>query len=115
MAQFETAPSGPCIFEPGGVFFRDWIQSFRGLGQSRGGRCDLPLGLILKIMKRSIKVDHERNGAAPQQGAILMVSARIPAATVGAIDEWAKANDQAEAVCRATGCGRARATGSPIA
>ena len=22
------APSGPCIFEPGGVFFRDWIQSF---------------------------------------------------------------------------------------
>ena len=22
------APSGPCIFEPGGVFLRDWIQSF---------------------------------------------------------------------------------------
>ena len=24
----KQAPSGPCIFEPGGVFFRDWIQSF---------------------------------------------------------------------------------------
>src|SRR6185369_5663157 len=29
--------------------------------------------------------------------------------------EGKKANDQAEAVCRATGCGRARATGSPPA
>jgi hypothetical protein len=44
-------------------------------------------------MKRSIKVDHKKKRGRPATGRDPMVSARIPAATVGAIDEWARRNE----------------------
>jgi len=44
-------------------------------------------------MKRSIKVDHKKKRGRPATGRDPMVSARIPAATVGAIDAWARRNE----------------------
>jgi hypothetical protein len=44
-------------------------------------------------MKKSIKVDQKRKRGRPATGRDPMVSSRIPAATVTAIDEWAVAND----------------------
>jgi hypothetical protein len=44
-------------------------------------------------MKKSIKVDQKRKRGRPATGRDPMVSSRIPAATVAAIDEWATCND----------------------
>jgi hypothetical protein len=44
-------------------------------------------------MKRSIKVDQKKKRGRPATGRDPMVSARIPAATIGAIDEWARRNE----------------------
>ena len=41
-------------------------------------------------MKKSIKVDQKKKRGRPATGRDPMVSARIPAATIGAIDEWAR-------------------------
>src|SRR5882762_1274634 len=44
-------------------------------------------------MKKSIKVDQKKKRGRPATGRDPMVSARIPAATVGTIDEWARRNE----------------------
>ncbi|MGC2158539.1 MAG: hypothetical protein WA662_19435 [Pseudolabrys sp.] len=44
-------------------------------------------------MKRSTKVDQKKKRGRPATGRDPMVSARIPAATVRAIDEWARRNE----------------------
>ena len=43
-------------------------------------------------MKKSIKVDQKKKRGRPATGRDPMVSARIPVATVDAIDEWATRN-----------------------
>jgi len=46
-----------------------------------------------KIMKKSIKVDQKKRRGRPATGRDPMVSSRIPAPTVDAIDEWAVRNE----------------------
>jgi hypothetical protein len=44
-------------------------------------------------MKKSIKVDQKRGRGRPATGRDPMVSSRIPAETINAIDNWAAKND----------------------
>jgi hypothetical protein len=44
-------------------------------------------------MKKSIKVDQKKRRGRPATGRGLMVSSRIPEATVVTIDEWAEQNE----------------------
>jgi hypothetical protein len=44
-------------------------------------------------MKKSIKVDQKRKRGRPATGRGLMVSSRIPEATVATIDRWAEQNE----------------------
>jgi hypothetical protein len=45
------------------------------------------------FMKKSIKVDQKRRRGRPATGRDPMVSSRIPAATVVAVDDWATHNE----------------------
>jgi hypothetical protein len=44
-------------------------------------------------MKKSIKVDQKKKRGRPATGRAPMVSSRIPAATVDAVDAWATHNE----------------------
>jgi len=44
-------------------------------------------------MKKSIKVDQKKRRGRPATGRGLMVSSRIPEASVATIDEWAADNE----------------------
>jgi hypothetical protein len=68
-----------------------------------------------KFMKKSIKVDQKRKRGRPATGRDPMVSSRIPAELVAAIDTWAAQNatTRSKAICRLLEAGlKARLAGS---
>ena len=80
----------------------------------RGSRPDVIYGRP-KFMKKSIKVDQKRKRGRPATGRDPMVSSRIPAELVAAIDTWAAQNatTRSKAICRLLEAGlKARLAGS---